>query len=81
MLERNDKYWGPKPALARVTIEIVKDTSARVAAIQSGQADLTLNVPVREVQRFQSEGGFTAELNPDHARHSAQRARRSRIFR
>ena len=64
MLERNDKYWGPKPKLARVTIEIIKDTSARVAAIQSGQADLTLNVPVREVQRFQSEGGFTAELNP-----------------
>jgi peptide/nickel transport system substrate-binding protein len=64
VLERNDKYWGPKPALARITIEIVKDTSARVAAIQSGQADLTLNVPVREAQRFQNEAGFAAELDP-----------------
>lgn len=64
VLERNDSYWGPKAKVARVTIEIIKDTSARVAAIQSGQADFTLNVPVREVQRFQSEGGFAAELNP-----------------
>ncbi|MGH6672638.1 MAG: ABC transporter substrate-binding protein [Xanthobacteraceae bacterium] len=64
VLERNDNYWGPKPKVARVTIEIIKDPSARVAAIQSGQTDFTLNVPVREVQRFQSEGGFAAELDP-----------------
>ena len=64
VLERYDNYWGPKAKVARVTIEIIKDPSARVAAIQSGQADFTINVPVREVQRFQSEGGFAAELDP-----------------
>jgi dipeptide transport system substrate-binding protein len=64
VLERNDQYWGPKPKIARVTIQIIKDPSARVAAIQSGQVDCTLNVPVREVQRFQQEAGFAAELNP-----------------
>ena len=47
-----------------VTFQIIKDPSARVAAIQSGQADFTLNVPVREVQRFQSEGGLAAEIDP-----------------
>jgi peptide/nickel transport system substrate-binding protein len=64
VLERNDAYWGPKAKIARVTIEIIKDTSARVAAIQSGQVDCTINVPVREVQRFEKEGGFAAELDP-----------------
>lgn len=64
VLERNDNYWGPKPGIARVTIEIIKDPSARVAAIQSGQADFTVNVPVREVQRFRTEGGFAAEIDP-----------------
>jgi peptide/nickel transport system substrate-binding protein len=64
VLERNDNYWGPKPKIARVTIQIIKDPSARVAAIQSGQVDCTLNVPVREVQRFEKEAGFAAELNP-----------------
>ena len=53
VLERNDRYWGPKAKIARVTIQIIKDPSARVAAIQSGQVDCTVNVPVREVQRFQ----------------------------
>lgn len=64
VLERNDSYWGPKAKAARVTIQIIKDPSARVAAIQSGQVDCTVNVPVREVARFEKESGFAAELNP-----------------
>src|SRR5436190_5597412 len=64
VLERNVDYWGPIAKIARVTIQIVKDPSARVAAIQSGQVDCTINVPVREVARFARENGFTAELNP-----------------
>ena len=64
VLESNDAYWGPKPKIARVTIQIIKDPSARVAAIQSGEVDCTFNVPVREVQRFQQEAGLAAEFNP-----------------
>jgi peptide/nickel transport system substrate-binding protein len=64
VLERNDKYWGPKPKLKRVTFEIIKDPSARVAAIQSGQVDLTINVPVREANRLQREATLAAEINP-----------------
>ena len=64
VLERYDGYWGPKPKIARITIEIIKDPSARVAAIQSGQTDFTINVPVREAERFQKEPGLAAELDP-----------------
>ncbi len=64
ILERNDRYWGPKPKIARVAIQIIKDPSARVAAIQAGHVDCTVNVPVREVARFEKEAGFAAELNP-----------------
>jgi dipeptide transport system substrate-binding protein len=64
VLERNDRYWGPKPKIARVTIQIIKDPSARVAAIQSGQVDCTINVPVREAARFEKEPTLAAELNP-----------------
>jgi peptide/nickel transport system substrate-binding protein len=63
VLERNDNYWGPKAKIPRVTIEIIKDPSARVAAIQSGAVDWTVNVPVREVQRF-GDSGFAASLQP-----------------
>ncbi len=64
MLERNDAYWGPKPKMRRVTFEIIKDPSARVAAIQSGEVDLTVAVPVREVQRLKNEPNLSGELNP-----------------
>jgi peptide/nickel transport system substrate-binding protein len=64
VLERNDAYWGPKPAIKRVTFEIIKDPSARVAAIQSGEVDLTISVPVREVARLQREPSLAGEINP-----------------
>ena len=64
VLERNDAYWGPKPKLRQVVIEIIKDPSARVAAIQSGQVDLTVGVPVRETERLGAIAGLKGELNP-----------------
>jgi peptide/nickel transport system substrate-binding protein len=64
VFERNDAYWGPKPKLRRITVEIIKDPSARVAAIQSGAVDLTINVPVREVARLKAIPGLVGELNP-----------------
>lgn len=64
VLERNDAYWGPKPKVKRITFDIIKDPSARVAAVQSGQVDLTVNVPVREVERLKREPSLAAEINP-----------------
>jgi peptide/nickel transport system substrate-binding protein len=64
VLERNDAYWGPKPAMKNVTIQIIKDPSARVAAVQSGQVDLTVNVPVREAERLMKDLNFKAALAP-----------------
>jgi peptide/nickel transport system substrate-binding protein len=64
VLERNETYWGPKPKMKSVTFQIIKDPSARVAAIQSGQVDLTLNVPVREADRFKKDANFKAEIDP-----------------
>jgi dipeptide transport system substrate-binding protein len=64
VLERNDKYWGPKPKIARVTIQVIKDPSARIAAIQSGRVDCTINLPVRETERLAKEAGFAGEINP-----------------
>lgn len=64
VLERNDDYWGGKAPIKHVTFEVIKDPSARVAAVQSGQVDLTTNVPVREVSRLQHEPNLAGEINP-----------------
>jgi peptide/nickel transport system substrate-binding protein len=64
VLERNEAYFGEKPAIKRVIIQIIGDPSARVAALESGQADLVLNVPIREVARLNANPNFAAEINP-----------------
>ncbi len=64
VFERNEDYWGEKPAIRSVVINVIKDPSARAAALQSGQADLTINVPVREAERLGQTPGLAAELNP-----------------
>jgi peptide/nickel transport system substrate-binding protein len=64
VLERFDKYWGPKPKIKRVIYQIIKDPSARVAAVESGKTDLVINVPVREATRLGKVAGLASELDP-----------------
>lgn len=62
-LVANDAYWGKKPTIKNVTIQIIKDPSARLAALQSGQVDLAIAIPVRETLRLQKDANFSADLN------------------
>ena len=64
VFEAFDKYWGPKPSIKKITVLIMKDTAARVAAIQSGQADWVSEVPIREVERLGQIKGLKAEILP-----------------
>jgi peptide/nickel transport system substrate-binding protein len=44
-LERNEDYWGPKPAYKRVTVKFISNPAARVAALQAGDVQLVDLVP------------------------------------
>ncbi len=50
---RNDDYWGGKAAIKEVIFRKVTEDGARVAALESGQADFINDVPVHEVARLQ----------------------------
>jgi len=63
-LEANDRYHGGKPAIPRVTIEIVRDPTARVAALESRRVDVTVDVPIREAQRLSSVSGLVSRIDP-----------------
>ncbi len=63
VLEANDRYWEGKPAIPRVTIELVRDPTARVAAFESRRADVAIDVPIREAQRLGAQPGVTARLD------------------
>ena len=64
VLEAFDKYWGPKPKIRKVTVLIIKDSSARVAAIQSGRVDFAPDVPIREVDRLGKMAALNGRIFP-----------------
>lgn len=64
VLEAYDRYWGGVPKLKRVTIEIVQDPSARVAAIDAKRVQLAVDLPIRETQRLGSTPGLVGRIDP-----------------
>lgn len=56
-------YFGPKPAFENVVIKFATDPSARVAELESGRSDLTLEVPYEEAVRLRTKG-FAASIAP-----------------
>jgi peptide/nickel transport system substrate-binding protein len=64
VLEANPKYWGGVPKVARVTIEIVKDPTARVAAVEAGQAQVASGLPIREIARLNATAGLKGRADP-----------------
>lgn len=46
--ERNDEYWGKKPALAKAVFRFVADPQAQVAALRAGDIDAFTNLSAPE---------------------------------
>lgn len=63
-LEAFDKYWKGEPKIKRVVFEIVPDSSARVAAVESGRSDIAVQIPVREVTRLEKNPKLEAKVYP-----------------
>ena len=49
VLDANPDHWRGKPKLDRLVFKAIPEASARMAALQAGQADLILNVPPESV--------------------------------
>src|SRR5215831_9679490 len=64
VLERNDGYWSGRPLLDRVTVKTVKEDSARVLMLESGDADLIVNIPPEDIPRLRKDARFTVESIP-----------------
>jgi peptide/nickel transport system substrate-binding protein len=55
-LERNDDYWGPKPAWQHVSYRIITNNGARMAAVLAGDVDMIDQVPTNDINRLRREG-------------------------
>src|SRR5262249_55385218 len=63
-MERNDAYWGGRPQLDRVVVKTVREDQARVLMLESGGADLIVNIPTEEIPRLKKDPRFTIESSP-----------------
>lgn len=54
-LERNDTYWGERPAYARVNYRMVTNDAARTAALLAGDVDLIDQVPTSDLARLRQD--------------------------
>ncbi|MGE0701612.1 MAG: ABC transporter substrate-binding protein, partial [Hyphomicrobiaceae bacterium] len=55
VLQRNESYWGAKPAWEKVTVRPIKAGPARVAALLAGDVDLIEEVPTTDIAKLKSD--------------------------
>ena len=63
-LKANPKYWGGKPAFETVVFKFVTDATSRVAELESGSSDLTLEIPYEEFDRLKGKPGLVGVATP-----------------
>ena len=63
-LKANPKYWGGKPAFETVVFKFVPDATSRVAEIEGGSSDVTLEVPFEEYDRLRVKSGIKGVCTP-----------------
>ena len=61
VVTRHDQYWGNKAAIKEIVTRRVKEDAGRVAGLLAGQGDITNNVPVEELSRFDKHPRVRAE--------------------
>ena len=48
-LVRNENFWGTKPAIETITIRLVPESAGRLLAVETGEADIALDLGAPEV--------------------------------
>ena len=56
-------YYGDKPVFDTVVVKFTTDPSARVAEVESGRSDMTLEIPYEEADRLKGKG-FAVSVAP-----------------
>ena len=58
-MQRNEQYWGQKPAWQRVAFRGIKSDPSRVAALLAGDVDFIDEVPATDMERLKKDPKLT----------------------
>ena len=59
VMAANDKYWGPKPAFAKVRYRMIANSAARVAALLAGDVQMIEGVPTADIEKLSKDARVT----------------------
>jgi peptide/nickel transport system substrate-binding protein len=63
-LKANPSYWNGKPPFETVILKFVTDATSRVAEVESGSSDVTLEIPYEEYDRLIKKPDLTGIATP-----------------
>ena len=64
IVTRFDKYWGAKPLLEKVYLNIIRNPATRMLAFESGQVDLAVNFPEMDANRIKARENVNILTSP-----------------
>ncbi len=64
LFERNENYWGDKPALKYAKIRIIPDTSTQIAELLSGGIDIVRALPPDQIEVVNASGVARHMISP-----------------
>jgi peptide/nickel transport system substrate-binding protein len=67
LLERNDSYWGPKPAVRRIRLRVIPDANARVSSLLAKEVDAVAELGAllpAQAQQLSGQAGITVGADP-----------------
>ncbi|WP_245590846.1 nickel ABC transporter substrate-binding protein [Nitratidesulfovibrio termitidis] len=75
VLERNDAYWGKKPAIKRIVVRVIPDPNTRLVALQAGELDLVFGggghgggqISLEAFDALKKGGTYAIYLSPPQA--------------
>jgi peptide/nickel transport system substrate-binding protein len=59
VLVANDRYWGAKPAFAKVRFRMITNSAARVAALLAGDVQMVEAVPTADIEKLKKDARVT----------------------
>lgn len=65
-LERNDTYWGKKPAWSKVTLRFIPNGATRLAALLAGDVQAIENVPTPDLAKVRSDANIALYSKVSH---------------
>lgn len=65
-LTANEDYWGEAPKTPNLVYKIITESANRVIEMETGNADICLNVLASEVPRLQEAEGISVEMGPGY---------------